>query len=271
MRQEEALNKMVRSKLVLGEALATLKKLPDASMDHCITDPPYNISGYEGKKEIGWYKSNRVWKEEKAFNKIDENWDTFSNLNFEEFTRAWVKEVTRIVKPNGNILIFGSYHNIYLTGQILNELDKRIVNSIIWYKRNAFPNITQRMLCESTEQIVWAVNNSQKKAKNWTFNYKVLKSLTDNGKQMRNMWDIPMTPRSEKEYGKHPSQKPLEVAKRLVLGFTNENEMILDPFCGSGTFLVSAKMYGRNYFGIDDNSEYLELTKKRIKTTKKLT
>lgn len=261
---------MTKSKLILGDALKTLQNMPDASMDHCITDPPYNISGYEGKKEIGWYKTNKTWQEEKAFKKIDQTWDSFSKLNFSEFTREWISQVTRVVKPNGNILIFGSYHNIYLTGQILSDLDKRIVNSIIWYKRNAFPNITQRMLCESTEQIIWAVNNSQKKAKNWTFNYKLLKTLTENGKQMRNMWDIPMTPKSEKEFGKHPSQKPLEVAKRLILGFTNEGETILDPFAGSGTFLVSAKQFSRNYIGIENNSEYLDLCKKRLNKTRRI-
>ena len=85
-------------------------------------------------------------------------------------------------------------------------MNLRIVNSLIWYKRNAFPNVTQRMFCESTEQMIWAVNNSVKKAKNWTFNYEELKTLTENGKQMRNMWDIPMTPKNEKEFGKHPSQ-----------------------------------------------------------------
>ena len=260
----------MKSRLLLGEAIGVLKSLPDASIDHCITDPPYNISGYDGKKEIGWYKSNATWKDEKAFQKIDENWDSFENLDFYDFTNEWIREVSRVVKPNGNILIFGSYHNIYMTGEILRLLDKRIVNSIVWYKRNAFPNITQRMLSESTEQIIWAVNNSQKKAKNWTFNYKVLKGLTENGKQMRNMWDIPMTPKSEKEFGKHPSQKPLEVAKRLVLGFTNQGDTIIDPFAGSGTFLVSAKKYGRNYIGVENNPDYFALLEMRVKHTKKL-
>ena len=253
-----------RSRLVLGDSIEVMRRLKDASVDHCITDPPYNISGYDNKKSIGWLKTNPTWSEEKKFNRIEEKWDVFSNDDFYQFTIDWISEVLRIVKPNGNILIFGSYHNIYMVGEIIRQLDLRVINSIIWFKRNAFPNITQRMLCESTEQIVWALNGSQKRAKNWTFNYHVLKSMTENKKQMRNMWDIPMTPRSERVHGKHPSQKPLEIGKRLVLGFSNPGDMIIDPFSGSGTFLCSAKEYGRKYIGVERDSTYMEIAKNRL-------
>ena len=260
----------IRSRVILGDCLTELKKMKDHSVDHCITDPPYNISGYDGKKEIGWLSSNSTWKSEKKFNKIDEKWDSFTQDSFEQFTLEWMSEIKRIVKPNGNILIFGSYHNIYLVGELARQLDMRIINSIIWFKRNAFPNITQRMLCESTEQIVWAANESQKKAKNWTFNYHVLKGMTQNGKQMRNMWDIPMTPTSERKFGKHPSQKPLEIGRRLVLGFTNPGDTILDPFAGSGTFLCSAKSYNRKYIGIERDPSFVELSKTRLVHTEVL-
>jgi site-specific DNA-methyltransferase (adenine-specific) len=250
--------------VVTGDCLKILSKYPDGYFDACITDPPYNISGHDGKKSIGWLKSNPTWELEKKFNKIDAEWDKFSEADYRSFTINWIKEITRVVKPNGNILIFGSYHNIYRIGATLEDLDLRIVNSIIWYKRNAFPNVTQRMFCESTEQVIWAVNNTRKKAKNWTFNYHVMSGLTENGKQMRNMWDIPMTSPSEKSYGKHPSQKPLKVADRLVLGCTNSGDKILDPFSGSGSFAVSAKSNGRHFLGIDVDSEYVRLAKKRL-------
>ena len=253
------------NKVIFGECFSNLKKIDDETFDHCITDPPYSISGYDNKKEIGWYKSNSVWKDQKNFSKIDEKWDSFSDKDYFDFCYEWISEVCRVVKKNGNIIIFGSYHNIYKIGFILEMLDLKIVNSIVWYKRNAFPNITQRMFCESTEQMIWAVNNRKSKAKNWTFNYKKLKELTENQKQMRNMWDIPMTPQREREFGKHPSQKPLKVMERLILGCTNQNDLVLDPFCGSGTTALSAKLYGRNYYTIDNNEEYVELTKKRLK------
>lgn len=262
----------MENKIILGDAIEELKKIPDHSVDHCITDPPYNISGYDEKKEIGWLKSNNHWTEKKKFKKIDENWDSFSNGNYEKFLKLWMNEIFRIVKPNGNIIIFGSYHNIYKIGAILQKEDKKLINSIVWYKRNAFPNITQRMLCESTEHIVWAVNNSQKNAKNWKFNYDYLKKL-NGGKQMRNMWDIPMTPTSERKHGKHPSQKPIEVLERLILGCTEKNDVIIDPFLGSGTTALVALKHNRNFIGIDNSEEFIELAKKRIneiKNTKKL-
>ena len=119
------------------------------------------------------------------------------------------------------------------------------------------------MLCESTEHIVWAVNNSQKKAKNWVFNYNLLKQF-NNGKQLRNMWDVPMTPSSEKKLGKHPSQKPEEVIKRLILGGSSKGDKILDPFTGSGTIPMVAKQNQRQYIGIDNNTAYIKLARKRI-------
>lgn len=248
--------------LVLGNSLEILKKIPDKSIDACITDPPYNIEGSRNK-EIGWYKSNPLWKEEKGFNKISEKWDKFTSSSYEDFTYNWLREIRRIVKENGNVAIFGSYHNIFKIGYILEQLDFRIINSIVWYKRNAFPNITQRMFCESTEYIIWAVNNNSKKAKNWTFDYQKMKEL-NNGKQMRNMWDITSTPISEKKQGKHPSQKPLQVLDRLILAFTNENEIIVDPFLGSGTTALSALNNKRRYLGIDSNLDYLITANNRI-------
>ena len=260
--------KKLENSIHVGDCLEFLRSLPDGCIDHCITDPPYNISGYDGKRKIGWLDSNSTWKSDKNFKKIDESWDKFSDSDYEIFTREWLTEVKRVVKPNGNILIFGSYHNIYQVGVALEKLDLKINNSIIWYKRNAFPNITGRMLCESTEQIVWAVNGSKKKATRWVFNYEALKGLTENGKQMRNMWDIPMTPTSEKKFGKHPSQKPLALSQRLVIGFTNPGEIVLDPFLGSGSFLVAAKDLGRKFVGVEREEEYAALAKKRLGLSK---
>ena len=257
------------SRIILGDAIDKLRKLKDNSVDHCITDPPYNISGYDNKKKIGWLQSNKTWTEKKKYTKIDQKWDSFGNDDYEEFTKQWLTEIFRVVKPNGNIIIFGTYHNIYKIGYLLQSLDRKIINSIVWYKRNAFPNITQRMLCESTEHIIWAVNNTQKDATKWVFNYNVLKQF-NNGKQLRNVWDIPMTSISEKRFGKHPSQKPKEVINRLILGCSNEKEIILDPFLGSGTVAMMAKYNNRKYIGIDNNSEYIDLAKKRINSVEQL-
>jgi site-specific DNA-methyltransferase (adenine-specific) len=252
------------SSLVFGDALKILKSLPDNSVDHCFTDPPYNISGYDDKKKIGWLQSNSTWVEKKKFTKIDAKWDKFSDDDYMVFTKAWISEVMRVLKPNGNIIIFGSYHNIYKIGSILQDFDRKLINSITWYKRNAFPNVTQRMFCESTEHIIWAVNETQKKAKNWKFNYKEMKAL-NGGVQMRNMWDIVATPGSERIHGKHPSQKPLEVLNRLVIGCSNKGDIIIDPFMGSGTLPVAAQINDRKYIGIDSEKDFCDLALKRVK------
>ncbi len=248
----------------LDDSLSLLDEFGENEFDACITDPPYNISGYDHKKKIGWLKSNDYWAEQKKFTKISEDWDKFSNKDYVKFTKDWIQKITRVVKENGNIIIFGSMHNIFTIGEILNELEIRIVNSITWYKRNAFPNITQRMLCESTEYIIWAVNNNPKKAKNWTFNYNIMKEL-NNGKQMRNVWDVPLTPLREKKHGKHPAQKPLEVVKRLILGCTNPQDNIIDPFMGVGSIPLAADIYERGCTGIERNEEYLKIAMERIK------
>ncbi|TAL76497.1 MAG: site-specific DNA-methyltransferase [Bacteroidetes bacterium] len=250
--------------LIFGDSLKILRSLPDKSVDHCFTDPPYNISGYDNKKKIGWLQSNKTWVEGKKFAKIDATWDKFSDGDYLVFTKAWLSEIMRILKPNGNIIIFGSYHNIYRIGSILQDFDRKLVNSIVWYKRNAFPNVTQRMFCESTEHIVWAVNETQKRAKNWVFNYKEMRTL-NGGVQMRNMWDIVATPALERRQGKHPSQKPVEVLNRLVIGCSNKGDLIIDPFMGSGTLPVAAQINGRKYIGIDSNKDFCDLALRRVK------
>lgn len=279
--------------LICADTFSVFAHIPDNYADHCITDPPYNISGYDFKKEIGWLKSNTYWNEKKNFKKIEESWDKFSNGDYDKFTRLWLDEIFRIVKPNGNIIIFGSYHNIYKIGYHLQQSDKKIINSIVWYKRNAFPNITQRMLCESTEHIIWAVNETNKKAKNWTFNYEELKKFntikecskckktTEMGNkfcpncgnqifktkklQLRNLWDIPSTPGGEKNHGKHPSQKPIGVLERLIIGGTKKDDLIIDPFAGSGTTALVAKKLSRKFIVIDNNKNYCEIILNRLK------
>ncbi len=249
--------------LIYGDAIKFLGYLPDHSIDHCITDPPYNISGYDNKKKIGWLESNKYWRDEKKFSKIDASWDKFGNNEYKEFTKEWISKVIRVLKPNGNIIIFGTYHNIYSIGSVLQKMERKIINSIVWYKRNAFPNITHRMLCESTEYAIWAVNNTQEKATKWIFNYESLKEMNE-GKQMRNMWNIPMTPLSEKKFGKHPSQKPVELIKRLVMGSSNKNQVILDPFMGSGTIPLVAKLLERKFLGVDNNKNYCKIAARRL-------
>lgn len=245
-------------KIICADAISEMKNWPDNYFDACITDPPYNIS--KKSKGLSWAFSSHVT--------MSSNWDQFNDNDYRIFTLNWLNEVSRVTKKNGNIFIFGSYHNIYLIGTIAQSLKLRIVNSIIWAKPNAQPNITCRMFTESTEQIIWLCNNHEQKAKGWTFNYSIMKSLND-GKQMRNFWAIPTTPSREKKFGKHPSQKPLLLMERIILAATNPKDIILDCFCGSGSTLVACQNLDRNFIGIDKDQNYCNIAINRVEEAKK--
>jgi len=243
--------KIKKSTSILGDALDVMAQLPDHSFDLCIADPPYNMSK---KKGLTWAFSKHVTMQEK--------WDQFSKEEYSQFSMAWMKEMCRLVKPNGNLFVFGTFHNIYTLGVLLQQMDCKVLNSIIWMKPNAQPNITCRMLTESTEQIIWACNNSQKKASQWTFNYALSKTLNE-GKQMRNVWHIPLTPRSERVAG-HPSQKPEVLLERLVLLCSKRGDWVLDPFGGVGTTGAVALKNERNCVLIENQPHYVEAQRQRF-------
>ena len=247
------IQKLPVNQIVSGDCLKIMKDFPDGVFDCCITDPPFNMSK---KKGLGWAFSSHVT--------MQEQWDTFAEDDYFQFTVNWITEVLRVLKTNGNLFIFGSFHCIFTIGFILQTLfNRRIISQIVWYKPNAQPNITCRMFTESTEFIIWAVNNESKKAKNWTFNYEIMKAM-NNDKQMRNMWEIPLTKKSERKHGKHPSQKPSSVINRLILAGTNEDDLILDPFSGTGTTAVVAEQHNRRWIMIEKEEEYNQIAQKRI-------
>jgi len=247
------------NRVITGDCLAEMRSWPDGCIDHCIVDPPFNIgsgSGRKSKNGLGWAFSSHVT--------MDEAWDTFTKDEFFAFNADWLREVSRVVKPNGNILVFGTYHNIYQLGFILQHvLDRRILNSVVWFKPNAQPNITARTLTESTEQIIWAVNETPARATGWTFNYWDAKEM-NGGKQMRNLWDFPVTSKKERAAGKHPSQKPLALLERAVLLASHPGELLLDPFGGAGTLGVAAAKHGRDWLMIESVPEYAEIAERRI-------
>ena len=233
-----------------GDSLEILKKISDDSIDLIFADPPYGLAK---KKGLGWKYSKHIT--------LQEAWDIFTKDELFEFNLNWLSESMRVLRPGGSIWVCGSFHNMYQIGFILQHLDAKINNSIVWFKPNAQPNITRRMFTESTEHLIWAAKNHSKTK--WVFNYEVMRSMNE-GKQMRNMWEIPLTPRSEKWAGEHPTQKPFELLKRIILASTNEGDTVLDPFLGSGTTSVVAEYYGRNSIGIEKNPEYMPTIKKRM-------
>ena len=243
-------------KIIIGDALGELTKISDGSIDLVFADPPYNMSK---KKGLGWKYSKHIT--------MQEQWDMFSKDEYFKFNQKWIKEALRVLKHGGSLWICGSFHNIYQVGFILQHIeDVKINNSIVWFKPNAQPNITCRMFTESTEHLIWASKNGN--GKKWTFNYETMKKM-NNGKQMRNVWEIPLTPKKEKWAGEHPTQKPMELLRRVILSCTNEGNTVLDPFVGSGTTSVVAKMLNRNSIGIEKEKRYLKISDKRLNEPQK--
>ena len=249
-------------KIIRGDALKELKKIPDESVDLVFADPPYNMSKKNG---LGWKYSKHIT--------MQEEWDMFSKDEYFKFNKEWIKEALRVLKHGGSLWICGSFHNIYQVGFILQHIeDVKINNSIVWFKPNAQPNISCRMFTESTEHLIWASKNG--KGKRWTFNYedtknKIEDQMNPKGKQTRNVWSIPLTPKKEKWAGPHPTQKPEELLRRIILSCTKKGNTVLDPFVGSGTTSVVAKMLGRNSVGIEKEKKYLKIIKKRLSPPQK--
>jgi len=243
----------VPGKIYEGECIEIMSGWQENVFDACITDPPYNMSKVKG---LEWAFSSHVT--------MTATWDMFGHDQYIHFSKRWIQQVARVVKPNGNIFVFGSYHNIHLIGAILQEMDMKIINSIVWFKPNAQPNITCRQFTESTEYIIWACNNSASRARKWTFNYEKMKELNE-GKQMRNVWEIPVTPAREKRHGKHPTQKAEQVLERIILAGTNPDGLILDCFAGAGSTAVVAERLGRRWVLIEKERKFNQIARKRLR------
>jgi len=235
-----------------------MNKLPENSIDMIFADPPYNLSNggftVHAGKMVSVHKGD--WDVSKGF---DNDYD---------FHHKWMEACKRVLKPGGTLWVSGTYHSIYQCGHALQALNYHILNDISWFKPNASPNLSCRFFTASHETIIWA--RKDKKAKH-TFNYDEMKNgdwgedkIKKPGLQMRSVWHIGTPKPNEKKFGKHPTQKPLELLRRIVLASTNKDDIILDPFSGSSTTGIAAVMSGRKFVGIDLDKKYLELSKKRF-------
>lgn len=204
------------SSLYCGDTLKILRKLQEKSIDMIFADPPYFLSNggitCSSGKMVSVNKGN--WDKSKGFKE-----DV-------KFHRKWITECDRILKDDGSIWVSGTYHCIHQITYILLEMGYNIINEVTWYKPNAAPNLGCRCLTASHETLIWA--KKDKKSKH-TFNYNVAKELNC-GKQMRSVWEISTTSKKEKEFGRHPTQKPLKLLERIIQISTNEDDVILDPF-----------------------------------------
>lgn len=189
-------------------------------------------------------------------------WDRGNEIeDIDNFNMKWIANAKIALKSTGSIMISGTYHNIFSLGRALQKLDFKILNIITWQKTNPPPNFSCRYLTHSTEQIIWARKSHKHKH---IFNYEFLKAL-NGGKQMRDVWSFPAIAPWEKSCGKHPTQKPLALLVRLLLMSSNENSLICDPFSGSSTTGIAANLLNRKFVGIEQESEFIEISVKRKK------
>lgn len=236
--------------LYLGDCLETLAKVPDDHIDMIFADPPYFLSNGGITCHAGKMVSvnKGAWDESKG---IIQNHD---------FNYSWLKECQRILKPNGTIWVSGTTHVIHSVGYAMQQLGFKILNDIIWQKKNPPPNLSCRYFTHSTETVLWAAKN--KKSKHY-FNYALMKEINA-GKQMKSVWTINAPSKEEKKFGKHPTQKPIELLQRIIQASTKEKDLVLDPFCGSSTTGVASILLKRRYVGIDGNEDYIKLSIKRL-------
>ena len=241
------------NKIYNMHCLELMKNIRDNSIDLIFADPPYNLS--KSKFKIKFAKSGGS-----DLNTNKGKWDNFSAEDYEEFTKRWTRECFRVLKTNGSIWISGTYHNIYIVGFILQKIEFEILNEILWHKTDATPNISCTRFVADHENFIWA-----RKGKHHTFNYELMKEI-NKGRQMRCIW-----PRGKTCGGKkiHPTQKPEWLLERVILACSNKNDIVLDPFIGSGTTAVVSKKLDRYYIGSEINYKYFCLAKKRIKNIKK--
>lgn len=254
------------NKIHQGDCISILnEKIEENSINLIFADPPYNLSGNTLN-----LKNNTTGG---AFYKVNEDWDTFHYNDYVEFTEKWLRACHRILTNNGSIYISCTQHNI---GEVLiaaKELGFKLNNILTWYKTNSMPNITKRTFTHSTEFVCWFV-----KGKNWVFNYEDVKEFNPNRtklgekKQMRDFLDfieLPIVQGKERIRGEngralHPTQKPEKLLELIIRASSNENDILLDPFFGTGTTGFVADKLNRYWIGIEKNTDYIKIAEERL-------
>ena len=244
-------------KIVLGDCVSTLNSLPPNSIDLIFADPPYNL---QLSGELLRPNNSKV-------DGVTQQWDQFESFAaYDNFTKEWLQACYRVLKSSGSLWVIGSYHNIFRVGATLQDIGFWILNDVIWRKTNPMPNFRGRRFTNAHETMIWCAKGPE--AKQYTFNYDSMKSLNE-GLQMRSDWLLPLCTGSERlkiEGQKaHPTQKPESLLSRVILATSKPNDIVLDPFSGSGTTAAVAKRFGRKYIGIEQDKPYVSLSQKRLK------
>jgi len=245
-------------RIIEGDCIATMRALPEASVDMIFADPPYNLQLNDGLQR----------PDHSDVDGVTEAWDRFESMaSYDQFTRDWMSAAHRLLKEDGSMWVIGSYHNIFRVGTILKDLGFWILNDVIWRKSNPMPNFRGRRFTNAHETLIWAAKSKDAR---YTFNYEAMKRLNDD-LQMRSDWHLPICSGGERlknaEGRKaHPTQKPEALLHRVIMSSTKPGDQILDPFFGSGTTGAVAKRLGRRWIGIEQDAAYISYARKRLDT-----
>ena len=243
-------------RIIVGDCLAELAKLPSESVDLVFADPPYNLQ----------LEGNLLRPDNSRVDGVDDDWDKFSDFaEYDRFSRAWLTECRRVLKRDGAIWVIGSYHNIFRLGATLQDLGFWIQNDVVWRKTNPMPNFRGKRFTNAHETLIWAGREQKSRV---TFNYEAMKASNDD-LQMRSDWLFPICAGPERlkdDEGRkaHPTQKPEALLHRMLLATTNPGDVVLDPFFGTGTTGAVARRLGRRWIGIERDPDYARAATKRI-------
>jgi len=244
-------------RIVVGDCVAEMTKLPAACVDLVFADPPYNLQLQGDLKR----------PDDSRVDAVDNDWDKFASFSaYDDFTRAWLTACRRLMKPSATLWVIGSYHNIFRVGTLLQDHGFWILNDIVWRKSNPMPNFRGRRFTNAHETLIWAAR--QATHKNYTFNYEALKAGNDDI-QMRSDWFIPLCTGEERLKGRdgkklHPTQKPEALLARVILAASRPDDLVLDPFCGTGTTGAVAHRLRRRFIGIERDRDYAAAAEERI-------
>jgi modification methylase len=245
--------------VIQDDCIAAMKRLPGGCVDMVFADPPYNL-------QLG---GDLFRPEGGRVDAVDDEWDKFETFAaYDGFTRAWLKEARRILKPNGTLWVIGSYHNIFRVGAALQDAGYWILNDIVWRKSNPMPNFRGTRFTNAHETLIWASRGEDSR---YTFNYRAMKALNDE-LQMRSDWLLPICSGGERVKGEagakaHPTQKPESLLYRVLLACTHPGDVVLDPFFGTGTTGAVARRLGRQWIGIEREKRYVAVARERIAST----
>src|ERR687887_251598 len=245
------------NRIIVGDCVAEMSKLPAASVDLVFADPPYNLQ----------LKGELKRPDESHVDAVNDDWDKFTSFAaYDDFTRAWLLACRRVMKPSATIWVIGSYHNIFRVGAIMQDLGFWGLNDFVWRKTNPMPNFRGRRFTNAHETMIWAARDE--KARGYTFNYEALKAANEDV-QARSDWLIPLCTGEERLKGAdgkklHPTQKPESLLARVILSSSRPDDLVLDPFSGTGTTGAVAKRLRRRFIGLEREAAYAAAARKRI-------